>query len=209
MRIIGLCGKKGVGKNFVCDQLTSVVGDLGRNLGGAMVETAAFADPFKKFLSEAFGIDQKLLYGSDKDKNNKTQYDWEKLPEFIRTKFGNPTGKLTIREFMQVFGTEICRDMFDSNIWVNAMGRKLKNSSADWFIITDVRFPHEVALVKESGGQVWNVDGPQRGDEFAQKDGHSSETSLHSGVQYDIVIQNGWDDSKESVRAKVREALKL
>ena len=69
----------------------------------------------------------------------------------------------TVRDLLQLIGTEAMRNVIHSNIWVNALfvDYKLKigkydsiaiqDSYPNW-IITDVRFPNEAEAIKQRGG---------------------------------------------------------
>lgn len=216
-KILGFTGKKGVGKNFVADIAKKIV-ENGTSALDVMldedcaepikVEYAAFADPMKEFLVNICGLDKAKIYGNDKDKNSPTQYRWEKMPGWLKEKFGKKDGPVTIRHAMQIFGTELNREIWDQNLWVNAMKRRAENSKADWFFITDCRYQNEIDSIKEMGGIVLKVDGHQRGDEFAKNDGHSSEKAMDSTVRHDYTVFNGPDDTPESLEVKIRLALK-
>lgn len=207
MKLIGLCGKKGVGKDFVADQILLVLASAGMR-----TERAAFADPIKHFCIDVLGLQEELVKGNDRDKNKDTKYEWIRMPEHIRNKFsasGQVMGKyMTIRQIMQLFGTEIGREMFDPEIWTNYMERRIKKSKAEYMIITDVRFPNEVNLVKKFKGEIWEICGPQRGAPKTA-DKHLSETALKGSGHVDKIVNNRLDDTVVTIREKVKTILGL
>lgn len=217
VKILGFTGKKGVGKNFVADIAKKIIMRNGTSAmdialdedapAETIIEYAAFADPMKEFLVNICGLDRKKIYGNDKDKNSPTQYRWEKMPGWLQEKFGKKDGPITIRHAMQIFGTELNREIWDQNLWVNAMKRRAQSSSADWFFITDCRYQNEIDSIKAMGGVVWKVDGVQRGDEFAKNDGHSSELAMDSTVNHDYTVVNGQHDTPATLEEKIRQAL--
>ena len=206
--IIAFTGKKGVGKNFVAEIAKKVIEDAYDGYaGGGRVVFAAYADPMKEFLIDIVGVERAKIYGNDKDKNSPTNYRWENMPGWLQEKFGKKEGPVTIRHTMQIFGTELCREVWDQQIWVNAMKRRIETANSDWFFITDARFQNEIDSVKEMGGFVWKVDGPGRGDEATKNDAHSSESAMDSTVRIDYTVFNGLADTPETLEQKVRKGL--
>jgi hypothetical protein len=185
--IIGLCGKKGVGKNFAADRIESI---CHRVWPHKTVEKGAFADALKETCSNLLGLESKQLYGSDADKNTKTQFSWSQMPEFILKNNPGQSGVMSVRQVLQVFGTDIMRDIWDKNVWINTLGRRVKASTADFFLVTDVRFPNEVEAIQSWGGEAWLIDGPQRIEAGKKNDTHVSERILESGAKFDRVIKN-------------------
>ena len=201
MKIIGFTGKKGVGKNFVADLVAEVL-----RKSGHTVEQGALADPIKEFGVFALGLDRNILYGNDEAKNAPTEYRWENMPTWLWERVGKPSGFVTHRQAAQIIGTELGRDIWDKDIWVKAMERRTRSSKADYWLVTDVRFPNEVDAVRSWGGEVWKIDGPRA---VASGDRHASENSLGSNIQYDAVIINGMEDTRETLKAKIEQALEL
>src|SRR4051812_37953192 len=122
MKVIAFTGKKGVGKNFVSEVTKSAIETYERSKNTAAsckwVEFAAYADPIKRFLVDIVGIDPVKIHGNDKDKNSPTGYRWEKMPLWLQEKFGKQEGDITIRHAMQLFGTELNREVWDQQLWV-------------------------------------------------------------------------------------------
>ena len=131
IRLIGLAGKKGAGKDTVA-----------KSISGAQVY--AFADELKYIVNRLFNIPLSLLHGSQEDKNRLTHVI--DPIEFNR---------MTVRETLQVFGTDVCRTM-SNEVWINSLDKRLK-AEADpdkVQIITDVRFTNEIEYIREMGGIV-------------------------------------------------------
>tara|TARA_R110000796_G_scaffold1673_2_gene6922 strand:+ start:2736 stop:3626 length:891 start_codon:yes stop_codon:yes gene_type:complete len=156
---------------------------------------------------------------------------------------------MTPRKMLQLLGTEAGRQIIHPNIWVNTLFAKYKDNGhymkdthptqdngwweSDWpnWIITDVRFPNEVSMIKRKGGKVIKVtrpmehkylelwrelmnDGETSEDEFInrvktydyelyKKLTHDSEISLDGDRDWDHVINN--DGTIEELIEKVRE----
>lgn len=131
----------------------------------------AFADPLKEFLINVLGLEHKQLYGTDDDKNSLTHLKWEDMPRVYSNKKmyklsveSNPdlediliyhkSGRMTAREVMQFFGTEICRKM-SYNLWVDAILRRINKEAPELALISDVRFDNETnGLKKENNALV-------------------------------------------------------
>jgi hypothetical protein len=61
-----------------------------------------------------------------------------------------------VRGLMQRFGTEIGREMFGQDFWVNlALSRVEPGTNV---VIPDCRYPNEADAIKSSGGVVWRVE---------------------------------------------------
>jgi hypothetical protein len=192
MRIIGLCGRKMSGKNFIADRIEMLVGSRPEcEYINCDVEKAAFADPIKEFVVNVLGIRRESAYGSDAQKNSKTSYLWENMPAFVRERNHGKAGAMTAREVMQVFGTELTRLCWGEDIWVNAMKRRAVQSSAGYFVITDVRFQNEAEVIRELGGEVWLIKGPSS---TSGGDHHASEAIEE--VVVDKVIENDYLNPK-------------
>jgi hypothetical protein len=218
-KVIGFRGPKGVGKNFCADiasKTLQTLNCLGYSTDSANVdqvaleniESGALADPIKEFLYKNLFIEKEWCYGTDAQKNTLTIYDWADMFKEIQDANNKYQGKMTAREVMQVFGTDICRRCFGPDIWLHAMKRRIDRSNADWFWITDIRFVNEVNVVRNVwGGQVWNIDGPQRGEESSKKDAHPSEKETEIQVQVDHVIFNGLSQPVEDLEKQIKTAI--
>jgi hypothetical protein len=135
--IIGVAGFAGSGKGTVSDLL---VDEYGFN-------KLAFADPLKDAVAAIFGWPRHLLEGDTKESR-----EFRETPDkFWSERFGF---EVTPRWALQKQGTEAGRDVFHESIWVSALERRI---NSDKVVVTDVRFPNEVAKIKELGGHVIRV----------------------------------------------------
>jgi hypothetical protein len=60
---------------------------------------------------------------------------------------------LTPRWILQYWGTEVCRQGFHDDIWIAALENRLR-TRAGHTVISDVRFPNEVASIRNAGGRI-------------------------------------------------------
>jgi hypothetical protein len=57
---------------------------------------------------------------------------------------------------LQNWGTEVCRCGFHDDIWIASLENRLRTSTDD-IVISDCRFPNEIAAIKAAGGRVVRV----------------------------------------------------
>lgn len=112
----------------------------------------SFAAPLKKML-EVLGVDM-----TDRSK--------KELPHPV---FGKSP-----RQMAQTLGTEWMRNCVNVDGWTLLLEHTLARYSTTSFVITDVRFPNEVALVKRRFGEMWFIARPG----VAPVARHSSESSV-------------------------------
>ena len=160
-----------------------------------------FADPLKEICMNLFGLTNEQCYGSDEDKNNKINFNWEKMPG--ETRFKSGYGQMPARQFMQYFGAEIMRKI-DPNVWVNNCMARIKQDNTPIAIISDCRYINEIEAVKKAGGKVIKLtrDVPNTDNRSSlEKEiaNHSSETSADEYDDFDAVINNQNMTIQESV----------
>jgi len=149
------------------------------NLG--VVKKYSLADPLKEIAVNVFGLDVDTIFGDDEQKNEKIPLKWENMPGIItkdkcqehmndygvgtghsvkdyrnhlKEDFGlilHGKGRMTGREFLQYFGTEICRHI-DYNVWAKCLLRRVEQEAFDMALISDVRFDTEIKKIKRNGG---------------------------------------------------------
>lgn len=202
MLLIGLSGKKQAGKNTAANGLRDWFQNIhgtqiprGAPISDVFIphfEEYSFASPLKEWVcKQVLGLEDAQVYGTDEDKNTLTKYYWETLPTEISLAYSKTTfvdgtnagcdgsvidlprtGKMTAREVMQVVGTDIFRNYFSENVWVDATMRMIKEDSPKMACITDLRFPGEVNAVLDNDGIVIRLL------RKVCDDNHPSETSL-------------------------------
>lgn len=91
-----------------------------------------------------------------------------------------------IRELLQRFGTEVGRELYGENFWVQMAMAKLVDGQD--YVIPDVRFPNEAHAVHELGGIVLRVVRPGTG----AVNSHVSDTGIDA-LPTDGEIWNGGD----------------
>jgi hypothetical protein len=142
----------------------------------------SFASALKEIACGLFGLTKKQCYGTELDKNSPTWLKWEDMPGYK----GGETGRMTAREFLQFFGTDLCRKIHP-DIWTDRTLKSIREEESLMAVISDCRFPNEAQAVKKAGGKIIKLT---RGSAKNKKyDSHSSETSVDA-IKYDAVIDN-------------------
>lgn len=88
-----------------------------------------------------------------------------------------------IRRLSQTFGTEVGREIFGPDIWVELTRADIIETGGD-IVVTDVRFANEFNMIQDMGGV--NVLVTRPGVTAME---HVSENSLQ-GVTFDFVLEN-------------------
>lgn len=92
--------------------------------------------------------------------------------------------KTTVRDLLQLLGTECGREILHPNIWVNTTMSNYDILNSKW-IITDTRFPNELEAVKKKGGLTIRLErNKEQGENL-----HISETALDNH-EFDYTIVN-------------------
>ncbi len=108
-----------------------------------------------------------------------------------------------VRRLLQRMGTEAGRDILGPDFWVTmAFDQKIipaLNNHQD-VVVTDMRFPNEIAAVRGVGGVVWRLD--RRG--IGPQNGHSSEAAW-TKHRPDFYVRN--DGTLDELRTEVTTVL--
>ena len=108
-----------------------------------------FADSLKEICVVLFNIPPECVYGTDEQKNQVQEHlRWENMPGMEKT-----IGPMTAREFMQFFGTDVMRKMYEP-IWLENCFRRIEEDSPEIAVIGDCRFMNEIKAVQKRGGKV-------------------------------------------------------
>ena len=188
--IIGISGKKQSGKSTLYEFVKLNKENL--FIGDVTIDKVDMADPLKEMIVNIMGVDKKLVYGSEQEKNMLTQYKWKDLPYHnVNQANLRASEYMTGRELMQQVGTNIFRKM-NPNIWVDAAINRMKKTEADIVFCCDVRFPEEVMAIKNNGGIVIRLT--KRKNNSVASAEHESEKRLDKEVfdwsNFDVIIDN-------------------
>ena len=214
--IIGICGFIGSGKDTIADYLVNF----------HEFRRESFANTLKDACAAVFGWDRTMLEGRTKQAR-----EWrEQVDPWWAERLNMPN--LTPRWILQYWGTEVCRKGFHDDIWIASLENKLRNSK-DHVVISDCRFPNEIASIKKAGGivirvvrgpepdwyeaavsmnrgQVGNMNWALSKDKIQKLGIHASETAW-VGTNFDHVLDNNTtiDDLYKQVRSIINQELDL
>jgi len=201
--IIGIAGFQGSGKDTIADYLQNIYG----------FKRDSFAATLKDAVAAVFGWDRELLEG----RTTESRAWREQVDPWWANRLDMPD--LTPRLVLQKWGTEVARKSWHDDTWIASLENKLNRAHND-IVITDVRFPNEIAAVRNAGGVVIRVvrgDEPvwysiakraNAGDLMAQQqlkdfNIHPSETAW-IGTNFDAVIDNN-SDGLDPLFAQVKD----
>lgn len=234
--IIGVNGKIGSGKDtvgLIIQYLTDELNKANPKEFTEWVDGGFYASDWKimKFAGKLKQI-ASILTGATleqlEDQDFKKQYMGESWRKLTGAMSEQGLGELiTYRELLQKLGTEAMRNGLHENVWVNALMADYKgiykglpseytpgkNLTYPNWIITDMRFPNEMDIVKAKGGITIRVNGMyvRQGDgkatrTYSETGEHPSETALDNH-KFDYVIDN--NGSISDLINKVKEILTL
>lgn len=161
------------------------------------IKVYSFADSLKMFAIQHFGLSWKQCYGTDSDKNTPTSIKFSDIsfamgPMVVNAKKKDGTyhNLLSAREFLQLFGTDVCRRIFES-CWSKPIIDQILVEQVPLAIISDVRFISEIEMPREFGAKAIRLLRNK------YQDGHSSENELDNYTQFDAIVDNNKLTMKE------------
>ena len=147
--IIGLCGLIGSGKGTMAEHLMRQHDFIG----------VSFAETLKDAAACIFGWDRDMLEGD----TTESRYEREQIDEWWSERLGFETSPRSMLQFM---GTEVMRNNLHPEIWALATEKRMLDTEKLFlemtgqkpnFVISDVRFPNEIAMIRRNGGKIWHV----------------------------------------------------
>lgn len=170
----------------------AAVAFFGMNLW-PQVRKFSFADRLKLSVNQIFDVPMNLLYGTDEQKNTPTKV---KLSDFggaiavnrlmdWKNKVDN-NSFLTVRQLLQIFGTDLCRKIYDK-CWIDGLISDVRNYDSQLSLVDDCRFKNEVYALKDAGAILIKLN-----KTHSSGDNHSSEIDLDDidNSLFDLVIDN-------------------
>ena len=190
MKIIAICGFQGSGKDTLANILIKKYGYKKLSFGGTVKDVASII----------FNWDRKMLEGDSKESR-----EWrEKVDDWWSKKL--EIKNLTPRYILQQIGTDLFRNNFHKDIWINCLEKKLIDY--DKVVITDCRFPNELKILNKYNAtiiQIYRGNLPEwfndvkLGKKDPPKELHESETSwIKESSNYNI-LNNGTIEELENI----------
>jgi hypothetical protein len=174
IEVLGLSGWARSGKDTVADYLVEHAGYTKVSFAQTIRDALVALDPEIRVDGALCNLKQVEVIG------------WEALKDL------SPS----IRPLLQRMGTEVGRQMFGEDFWVDAAINRIPDGSK--VVFADVRYPNEAKAIKVLGGEVWRIERPGIGP----ANDHESEHALND-YEFDRVLTNAFDVS--SIYAKVQE----
>ncbi len=137
MNTIGILGNIGSGKNTVAQYLATK----------GCIPTS-FAGPIKDLCTSVFGWDREMLEGETEESREFR----EGIDLYWSKKLNIPN--FTPRSALQLIGTDVMRDHFHPDIWLNSLEYRVKklHNQNECVVISDCRFRNELELINRMGG---------------------------------------------------------
>lgn len=168
--IFAIHGFKQSGKDTLADFM---VGEFG-------FRKLAFADKLKETLHALFNVPREKLWGSEADKQSLTSVRWEHLQDLPPREHQHETF-LTIRELLQIFATEVCRQKIPG-IWYQYLDLPMRQR----LVISDLRFANEAEFLRQRGAHVIEVRRPG-----VLGGAHASEAGLPADLVDHVLVNDG------------------
>lgn len=207
MKIIGIAGNKGSGKDTVANFFVE----------SEKFCKVSFAAPLKELCSEVFEIEHQY-FENEKLKEQELphfvtidHHHIAKIERILKSEWGfdvdyvaqnnliDFVGKeiKTARKLMQTIGTDMLRKHIRDDIFIVLLFAKIKEIGCN-VVISDLRLKNEREALKKAGASLVLI----KRDALENKDKHISENDLGADNEYDAVINNS-DISLGQLRSEV------
>lgn len=156
------------------------------------VKIYGFSDALKGIAMEVFGLSWNSVNGTNEQKNAPTHIKWKDMCNFLpprivgfMKKDGTYNTNMSGREFLQYFGTNVCRTLYN-DCWVNETLNRIKVEAPELAIVEDCRFLNEFKAMRDAGAKIVHLKRGRAGDN------HASEVGLNKlrNEDFDLVIDN-------------------
>lgn len=137
--IVGLVGLIGSGKDTAADFLVEQYN----------FRRESFAGHLKDIVSIVFGWDRAMLEGRTTESRQwreQTDLWWSARLQM----------NITPRWVLQYWGTDVLRNNFHNDIWLASLEKKISSDNGN-IVITDCRFPNEIAILKKLNAKICRV----------------------------------------------------
>ncbi len=159
----------------------------------------AFADKVKEALHVIFDVPREKLHGSDEDKNSLSKVRWNHL-HGIQPSADSHKEFLSIRELMQIFATEMCRQVIPG-IWY----QYLPLHEHKHVVVSDLRFTNEAQYLKDNKALLIRVTRTGAGPTA-----HSSESGLADDwFDYELINDGSLEDFLQKGRDLMKKIVQL
>lgn len=205
MYILGVSGKRGVGKNYISEHF--LVPNILRKFSNETVQVIPY------FFS--FGTPVKIeLYS--RDISNTLTYN---------NLFLDKTS--TTRDLLQKYATENGRDVYRKDMWIRSVdmwiqlhnenlkiiNEHLEKKLVPLYVIEDVRFENEYSYIRNLGGILVLVEAPARNLQRILLESNDTNTFVHESekglehLEFDLVLNNDTNSVEEPIHLFIQNLL--
>ena len=187
--LIGLNGKLKSGK----DTTFQVISDL-----YPFAERVSFAEMLKQSAANSIGMSRELMEALKAHENIHVSISGTSALNSLlpSTQLAEASKwQMTIREYLQWYGTEGHRDLFGENFWVDMALPEDLDHSDRLLVVTDMRFPNEIQRVKDLDGVCVKVERTV-GTSFGS---HASEQNVDHMIDYTLDNTGTIEDLEKNV----------
>jgi len=176
MRLIGLAGPAGSGKDTIADYLVETYD----------YDKMSFAAPIKDALCAMFNWDPSKL--------NDREWKEAVLPDIGKSP----------RQLMQTLGTEWGRNLVNPHLWLIIAKGEIEYAQHHDFdiVVSDVRFENEAKMIREMGGVIWHIER----DPKAAKMAHASEAGVERTLDDVLFLNTGTIEAAYGIADFIIEA---
>ena len=176
-KIIGISGGKRCGKDTISDYLVENYG----------FHKYTLADPIRNVCKVIFDFSDEQLNGNLKDVVDEK---WNVTPRKMFQTIGTELFQFDVHKYMDEGEFNIGR-----NIWVLKFKHWLEDLEKThlWetkdlkILVSDIRMSHEIEMIRELGGEVWNVTN----NRINFEDTHRTENEINEYTPDQIIENNG------------------
>lgn len=207
--LIGILGFIGSGKGTVADHLVEQ----------HCFTQDSFAASLKDVCADIFNWDRAMLEGDTPESRQQRDI----VDVWWSEKLG--ITDFTPRLALQLVGTDTLRNYFHNDLWLLTLQNRFENGISTDTVISDVRFPNEIQLVKNMGGilvevqrdsntPIWKniaLKANTQNDEDALREMRENFPEAHIsewawvGTKPDIIITN--NSSLQALKLQINQAL--
>lgn len=188
MTLFGIGGRLRAGKDILAERLENEHGFVRLGMSDALNEALLTIDPWISTDVEVSGLWRRFvgwLFRTPLEMREFVRYSTHhREVGYVEAK-KNPD----VRRYLQLLGTEVGRNMVGKNVWVDIMRDKILALEAEGcdVVVTGIRFPNELALIEQLGGETVWVSRPSVED---AGQAHESESSVAAGDFRHIVLND-------------------
>lgn len=192
--LIGLHGRAQAGKDTACERLAQIHWPTRR---------VSFADKLYESAAYSIGVAPDTLRALKTEPQALLTLE-APLPEDDPRAPGQViVSQLTVREYLQLCGTEGHRSTFGDDFWVEAVD--LKHEEPELVVVTDCRFPNEADTIRRAGGKIVRIQGTAAVEQA--EPAHASEVMFSSGDVDWTIFNDRRDDNFASLDEQLRAML--